>query len=229
MGIKKSENKKLQLTLSQPILNAAPAVVTQNYDITVGITDISAPATVTTTFSSAELVLRMVGQPRGLDSQPRPYQMYLSEEYQANGANPNHQYQVNVEPNCSGVYIMYPNDVLSSNGVVLNDASYRLRHNGMDKTNRNVAFFTPVHKERLLMTLSNSGYPVRSLMGLTPASQEDETQQRSYQGSNALDIKMIGCPLKPMGEYSLLQVNHEDIAGAGLQRVIVYKEIQTEI
>lgn len=224
-----ADNKKLVLTLSSPILNVAPAVISQNYDLTVGITDITAPATVTTTFSSAELVLRMVGQPRGLDASPRPYQMYLSEEYQANGASPNHQYQVNVEPNCSGVYIMYPDEVLSSNGLVLNDASYRLRHNGMDKTNRNVPFFTPVHKERLLMTLSNSGYPVRSLIGLTPASRDDETQQRSYQGTNTLDIKMIGCPLKPMPEYSLLQVNHEEMNAPGLGRVIVYKEIQTQI
>ena len=113
--------------------------------------------------------------------------------------------------------------------TVLDDASYRLRHNGMDKTNRNVSFSTPVHNERLLMTLSNSGYPVRSLIAAAPSSLEDETQEGSYQGNNTLDVKMIACPLKPMPEYSLLQVNHEDIGGGGLGRVIVYKEIQTEI
>jgi len=223
-----ASNRKIVLTLSAAILDAAPVVVAQNYDITVGITDIAGGTGVSTNFSAAELVLKVVGQPQGLDSQPRPYQTYLSEEYQG-GTNTSHQHQVNIEPNCSGVYIMYPNSVISENDGLNSGANYRLRHNDMDLTNRNVNFFTPVHKERNLMTLSNSGYPVKNLIALAPASKEDESQEASYQGlTNTIDVKMVASPLKPMGEYSLLQINHEDL-NAGLGRVIVYKEIQSVV
>jgi len=225
-----ADNKKIELTLNAPILTAAPAVAATTYTMTANPTDITAPSTVTTTFSSAELILRMVGSPQGLDAQPRPYQTYFSEEYQGNGSNPSHQYQVNIEPNCSGVYIMYPNEVLSENNALTGASSYRLRHNDMDKTNRNVNFFTPIHKERILMTMSNSGYNVKSLMGLVPDSKEDGSQQNNYQNTtDTIDVKMIACPLKPMSDYSLLQVNHEGIQAGGLNRVIVYKEIQTAI
>ena len=35
---------------------------------------------------------------------------------------------------------------------------------------------------------------------------------------------MIGAPVQQMAEYSLLQINHDGIGGAGLGNVIVYKE-----
>ena len=198
-----ANNRKVVLTLSAAIFDAAPAVTATTYDITVGITDIAGGTGIgSPVFSAAELVLKVVGQPQGLDAKARQYQTYLSEEYQG-GTNTNHQHQVNIEPNCSGVYIMYPNEVISENDGLNAGASYRLRHNDMDLTNRNVNFFTPVHKERNLMTLSNSGYPVKNLIALAPASKEDESQGASYEGvTNTIDVKMVASPLKPMGEYS---------------------------
>ena len=205
-----AENRKVVLTLNAAIFDAAPAVVSTTYNISVGITDLAGGTGLSTNFSAAELVLKVVGQPEGLDSKPRSYQTYLSEEYQGNAATPNHQHQINIEPNCSGVYIMYPNEVISENDALDSGANYRLRHNDMDLTNRNVNFFTPLHKERNMMTLVNSGYPVKNLMGLTPASKEDETQEASYQGTtHTIDVKMVASPLKPMPEYSLLQINHD--------------------
>ena len=224
-----ANNRKLILTLDSAILDQAPAVVSTTYNLSVGITDITGGTGIgSPVFSAAELVLKVVGSPQGIDAQPRPYQTYLSEEYQG-GTNTSHQHQVNIEPNCSGVYIMYPNEVISANDGLNAGANYRLRHNDLDLTNRNVNFFTPIHKERNLMTLSNSGYPVKNLMALAPASKEDETQEASYQGTtNTIDVKMVGSPLKLLPEYSLLQINHEDL-GAGLGRVIVYKEIQSMV
>ena len=229
-----ADQGKIRLTFNAVIFNQAPAVVGKTYVISAVITNISAPATVTTTFSSASLVLSVVGAPSGLDSSPREYKTYSSEEYNGNGSNPNHQHQVNVEPNCRNVYIMYPNSVASNNNDLSagNNSSYRLRHNDNDLTNRNVQFFTPVHKERLLMTLANSDYKVGSLIGLLPSSKEDQDQNASIGHVNhALDIKMIGAPLKMLPEYSLLQINHDGIGNAsgGLKRVIVYKECVKQV
>ena len=156
---------------------------------------------------------------------PREYKSYSSEEYSANGANPSHQQQVNVEPNCKNVYIMYPNPVISANGALTAASSYRLRHNDRDLTNRNVNFFTPVHKERLLMALSNSNYKTKSLIQLVPAAREKTKQRESLGGTtNTIDVNMIGAPVSQIPEYSLLQINHDGIQAGGLIKVIVYKE-----
>lgn len=227
-----ASNRKIKLTLDQNILGSTPAsgaVAGATYTNTITLKDLV--GAVSTTFSSAELVLRVVGSPQGLDSRPRPYQTYISEEYQANGAQPNHQKQINIEPNTTGVYIMYPNEVISQNVDLTNASSVRLRHNDIDLTNRDITFDTPLHRDRLIMTLSNSGYAVKSLVERVPDTREDESQQHSYQNTDAghtIQTRLVATPLKPMNDFSLLQINHEGIqnAGGALKRVIAYKEVQ---
>lgn len=224
-----TDQQKIRLTFNAPIFDGNeapnPAVVNKTYDITCGITNITAPATAVVSFPSASLVLSVLGSPTGADKEPREYKSYSSEEYSANAATPSHQQQVNVEPNCKNVYIMYPNPVISSNNALTASSSYRLRHNDRDLTNRNVNFFTPVHKERLLMALSNSNYKTKSLIGLVPAAKENETQRTSLGGTtNTIDVKMIAAPVSQIAEYSLLQINHDGIDAGGLNNVIVYKE-----
>ena len=228
-----TDQQKIRLTLNAPIFTGAeapnPALTGKTYSITCTMTNISAPATVTPSFTSANLVLQVVGSPEGLDSAPREYKHYSSEEYNANGSTPTHQHQVNVEPNCRAVYIMYPNSVISQNNALTSDSSYRLRHNDRDLTNRNINFFTPLHKERLLMGMAESNYDVKNLQGLVPSAKEDQTQRDSIGGGNGvlgdlIDVKMISAPVSMIPEFSLLQINHDGIQAGGLQRVIVYKE-----
>tara|TARA_R100000773_G_C4221396_1_gene120584 strand:+ start:3551 stop:5074 length:1524 start_codon:yes stop_codon:yes gene_type:complete len=224
-----TDQQKLRLTFNAVIFDGNeaphPAVTNKTYVITALPHDIDGAATVTPNFSSANLVLSVVGQPEGLDSKPREYKSYNSEEYNANGANPTHQQQVNVEPNCRAVYIMYPNTVISQNNALDNASSYRLRHNDRDLTNRNINFFTPLHKERIMMGMGESDYDVKNLQGLVPAAKEDEKQRESLGGTtNTIDVKMICAPVSSIPEYSLLQINHDGIGGGGLNRVIVYKE-----
>ena len=224
-----TDQGKIRLTFNAVIFDGNeaphPSVTNKTYDITAAITDITAPSTCSISFPSASLVLSVVGSPTGADSNPREYKAYSSEEYSAGAATPSHQQQVNVEPNCRNVYICYPNPIISSNGALTASSSYRLRHNDLDLTNRNVNFFTPIHKERLLMSLSNSQYEIKSLIQLVPAAKEDETQRVSLNGTtNTIDVKMIGAPVQQMADYSLLQINHDGIGVAGLGNVIVYKE-----
>ena len=225
-----TDQQKLRLTFNAVIFDGNeapnPAVVNKTYDITALPHDIDGAATVTATFSSANLVLSVVGTPEGLDAAPREYKSYNSEEYNANGSNPTHQHQVNVEPNCRAVYIMYPNSVISQNDALDNSSSYRLRHNDRDLTNRNINFFTPLHKERIMMGMGESDYDVKSLQALVPSAKEN-LKQRDALGSvngDLIDVKMIAAPVSMIPEFSLLQINHDGIGGAGLQRVIVYKE-----
>ncbi len=188
-----------------------------------------AGGTITNTFSSASLVLSVVGSPQGLDSKPRPYQTYSTEEYNGSGANiTNHQHAVSIEPNCSGVYIAYPNAVLSSNAQITNASTIRLRHNDIDLTNRPVPYDSPLAYERLMMTMGNSGYKINAINPNVASSADQQSSQAAYEGGNVVKTVLAASPLAPMNEYSQLQINHEGIqaGGGGLARVAVYKELQ---
>lgn len=200
------------------------------YDVTLGYAQfIAGGGTITNTFSSASLVLSVVGSPQGLDSKPRPYQTYSTEEYNGSGANiTNHQHAVSIEPNCSGVYIAYPNAVLSSNAQITNASTIRLRHNDIDLTNRPVPYDSPLAYERLMMTMGNSGYKINAINPNVASTSDNQSSQAAYEGGAVLKTVLAASPLSPMNEYSQLQINHEGIqaGGAGLARVAVYKELQ---
>ena len=76
------------------------------------------------------------------------------------------------------------------------------------------------------MGMGESDYDVKNLQGLVASSKEDKKQRDALGGVGVdlIDMKMIAAPVSSIPEYSLLQINHEGIGGAGLQRVIVYKE-----
>lgn len=222
---------KLKLTFD----SAVGAVVANNGKaltnfVVANVKNITAPSTLTTSFNSAELVLRVVGQPQGLDNKPRPYQTYTSEEYNANGSR-NHQYAVQIEPNTSGIYMMYPNDIVSKNGDIDDGgAKIRLRHNDKELTNRDIQLDTPLHYERLVMTMANSGYKLHNLSLTYPSGKEDVSRQNAIDNiANLLKIAVYATPLPPMNEYSQLQINHSDVGAGGIQRVIVYREVQKSI
>jgi len=226
---------KIELTLSSAIATSAggAANVPKDGDVYTVVTKyaqfIAGGGTITTTFSSASLVLSVVGSPQGLDSKPRPYQTYSTQEYNGSGVGiSNHQHAVSVEPNCSGVYFAYPNSVISSNAQITSATTLRLRHNDMDLTNRPVPFDSPLAYERLMMTMGNSGYKINSINPLQASTSDNQSSQAAYEGGATLKTVLAASPLAPMNEYSQLQINHEGIqaGGAGLASVAVYKELQ---
>lgn len=230
-----ADQYKLEITFDSAITTNAGVVANQpkngdTYNVTLGYNPfIANGGTISSTFSSASLVLSVVGSPQGLDSKPRPYQTYSTEEYNGSGANiNNHQHAISIEPNCSGVYIAYPNNVLSSNDQITNATTIRLRHNDIDLTNRPVPFESPLAYERLMMTMGNSGYEINAINPNIASSKDNLSSQAAYEGGEALKTKLAASPLAPMNEFSQLQINHEGIqaGGAGLARVAVYKELQ---
>jgi hypothetical protein len=226
---------KLEITFDSAISTTAAGAantpkVGDTYTMTITYNPfIANGGTISSTFSSASLVLSVVGSPKGLDSKPRAYQTYSTEEYNGSGANiNNHQHAISVEPNCSGVYIAYPNNVLSSNAQLTSASTLRLRHNDIDLTNRPVPFDSPLAYERLMMTMGNSGYKINAINPNVASSKDNLSSQAAYEGNASLKTVLAASPLSPMGEFSQLQINHEGIqaGGAGLARVAVYKEIQ---
>ena len=230
-----ADQNKLELTLNQAITTSVGGAANTPkdgdvYDVTTTykrlLTD---GGSVSVTFSSASLVLNVVGSPQGLDSKPRPYQTYSTEEYNGSGAGiTNHQHAVSIEPNCSGVYIAYPNSIISSNAQITGATSIRLRHNDIDLTNRQVPFDSPLSYERLMMTMGNSGYKINAINPNLASNATNQSSQAAYEGGGVLKSVLAASLLAPMNEYSQLQINHEGIGGggAGLARVAVYKELQ---
>ena len=226
---------KLELTFDSAFTTSAGGAANtpkngDSYDVTITYNQfVAGGGTISTTFSSASLVLSVVGSPQGLDSKPRPYQTYSTEEYNGSGANiTNHQHAISVEPNCSGVYIAYPNSVISSNAQLTSASTLRLRHNDIDLTNRPVPYDSPLAYERLMMTMGNSGYKINSINPLEASTSDNQSSQAAYEGGNTLKTVLAASPLAPMSEFSQLQISHEGIqaGGAGLARVAVYKELQ---
>lgn len=230
-----ADQYKLDITFDSAITTSAggSANVPKNgdvYNVTLTYNQfIAGGGTISTTFSSASLVLTVVGSPQGMDSKPRPYQTYSTEEYNGSGAGiNNHQHAISVEPNCSGVYVAYPNASLSSNAQITSLTTLRLRHNDIDLTNRPVPFDSPLAYERLLMTMGNSGYDIKAINPNVASTSDNQSSQAAYEGGSTLKTVLAASPLSPMPEFSQLQINHEGIqgGGAGLARVAVYKEIQ---
>ena len=229
---------KIELTLKSAITTSVggAANVPKDGDVYTVTTEyaqfIAGGGTLSTTFSSASLVLAVVGKPQGLDSKPRTYQTYLTEEYNGSGVGiSSHQHALSIEPMTSGVYICYPNSVISNNAQITSATTLRLRHNDMDLTNRPVPFDSPLAYERLLMTMGNSGYDVKSINPNQASTSDNQSSQAAYEGGNTLKTVLAASPLAPQQEFSQLQINHEGIqaGGAGLASVAVYKEVQKTI
>ena len=81
-----ADQYKLEITFDSAITTNAGVVANQpkngdTYNVTLGYNPfIANGGTISSTFSSASLVLSVVGSPQGLDSKPRPYQTYSTEE-----------------------------------------------------------------------------------------------------------------------------------------------------
>ncbi len=121
---------------------------------------ISDATSVTYRMNSAELVVRKVDNPQGLDQ--INYNTYSTEETNGNSLT-NFQDLYTVEGEASNVYLMFPDgqDGLVSNN---NDISqWRLRLNNIDLTDRDVSKDSPLAFDRLAMTLNSSGYSLANL------------------------------------------------------------------
>lgn len=185
-------------------------------DITV---EIEAPASVSYKMNSAELVLRRVDNPQGVNT--INYNTYSTEQVNGNGAT-SYTQLFTVEGEASNVVLMFPdgNDGLISNN---NDiSSWRLRLNNNDLSDRDIDKDSPLAFDRLALTLNNMGY---SLKNLTKNAGKSNAQ--SWPGTytdTKFTSQLIVNPLFQTPNTKLLQVNI-NAGGGGIKAVNLYKQL----
>ena len=167
----------------------------------------------------AELVIKRVGNPVGLDE--IQFDTFSTEETNGLGLS-SFQNQYQIEADAKNVLICFPNnesDLISSNDDI---DDFRLRLNNLDLTDRPVEVSEPLYYDRLNMTLGNMGYKLKLLsenMGLTDANNWADLYTQ-----DAADTVVIANPLFQSERDKFLQVNIN--AGSnGVNKLTLFKQL----
>ena len=166
----------------------------------------------------AELVVKRVGKPIGLDE--IRFDTFSTEETNGLGLT-SFQNQYQVEPDAKNVLICFPNnetDLISSNNDI---ESFRLRLNNQDLTDRPVDQGSPLYYDRLNMTLGNMGYRLKVLsenMGV------DTTTWGDVYDNVAVETTIITNPLFQSEREKYLQVNI-DATSNGVNKLTLFKQL----
>ena len=189
----------------------------ENYN-TIRVT-IADATSVTYRMNSAELVLRRVQNPQNVGT--INYNTYSTEQVNGNGRT-NYTNLFTVEGEASNVILMFPdgNDGLIS--VNEDIASWRLRLNNNDLTDRDVDKDSPLAHDRLALTLNNMGYSLRNLN-----KNAGKSNAQSWTGTYTdakFNTQLILNPLFQTPNTKLLQVNI-NAGGAGVKAVNLYKQL----
>jgi hypothetical protein len=169
--------------------------------------------------NSAELVVRKVDNPSGLDQ--INYNTYSTEETNGNSLQ-SFQDLYTVEGESSNVFIMFPdgNDGLVSNN---NDVSaWRLRLNNIDLTDRDVSKSSPLAFDRLAMTLNSAGYSLGNLN--KNAGNTVSTGWTNVYTDTKLTSQLVANPLFQTASTKLLQVNIS-AGGGGVKKLAIFKQL----
>ena len=189
----------------------------QSYtNITAKISDATA---VTYRMNSAELVVRKVDNPSGLDQ--INYNTYSTEETNGN-SHTNFQDLYTIEPEASNIFVMFPD---GQDGLVSNNndiASWRLRLNNIDLTDRDVSKDSPLAYDRLSMTLNSAGM---SLANLTKnAGNTLSTGWGNMYTDADLTSQLVANPLFQTANTKLLQLNI-NAGGGGVKKLALFKQL----
>lgn len=196
----------------------APALTgTQTY--TNVAVEIATPTSVAYKMTGAELVVRSVANPRGLDQ--INYSTYSTEQINGNSAT-NYQNLFTVEPEATNAVFMFPssaNNLTSTNNDI---NQWRLRLNNVDLSDRDIVKNSPLAYDRLSLTLNAMGY---SLRNLTKNGGKDKAQ--TWPGTytdTKLNTTLIMNPLFQTTTQKLLQANIS-AGGGGLTNINLYKQL----
>ena len=167
-----------------------------------------------------ELVLLKLAKDKS-DFQQIQYSTYSTEETNGNGLT-NYQNQFQIEADSDAVIIAFPNDngdILSKN-VNLND--YRLRLDNVDLTDRNVNFDSPLHYDRLNMSMTQLGMRLKSLAENSRSSTANTYLESVRIGDTKNNLIMS--PVEQKIQEKLLQVNI-DAGGTGVKKITLFKHL----
>lgn len=178
---------------------------------------------VNVTYDSAEVVLKTVARPQGLDS--IFYHTFSTEETNGNQLT-NFQRQFQVEPESDNVMILFPdaeNGLISTNTDI---TSYRLRLNNENLTSEPVTVRSPLYFDRVAMMIDGMGEDLRNLQE-NPGATRDTAGALAWNSvytRPALGITTAGNPLFSSDRTKLLQVNIS-AGGTGVKELVLIKTL----
>lgn len=179
-----------------------------------------ATATAVLSLDTAEIVLKRVDNPEGMDQ--ISYNTYSTEQTNGNGLT-SFQQLYTVEPEASNVVIAFPDGPTGLYSDNQNIDQWRLRLNNEDLTDRNVAKDTPLAYDRLAMTLNAMGTSLRSL-NKTPGKVQLPGDWEQVFARGTRTTTLIANPLFQTAQQKLLQVNIESQA-TGVKSIVIYKQL----
>jgi hypothetical protein len=182
--------------------------------------DVVAFASATVEFSFAEIALKRVMNPMGMDE--IDYSTFSTDESNGNSLT-SYQRQFQVEPEAVNVLVMFPSaddDLLSVNNDV---NSFRFRINNHDATDRDVSKDSPLYYDRLGMTLGNMGERLRGLAQNAGCPSETSDWASVYE-KTGLKITVLANPLPQTMNEKNLQVNIS-AGGGGVKKLALFKEL----
>jgi len=175
-------------------------------------------ATTSVEVNFAELVIKRVGNPVGLDE--IRFDTYTTEE--TNGLKlTSFQNQYQIEADAKNVLIAFPDnetDLISNNE---NISDFRLRLNNLDLTDRPINVGSPLYYDRLNMTLGNMGLRLKNLaenMGV-----DDTTWDDVYAEAKGETVVVVN-PLFQSEREKYLQVNI-NATGDGVEKLTLFKQV----
>jgi len=174
-------------------------------------------------FDFAELVVKRVGRPVGVDE--IRYDVFSTEETNGNALT-SFQNQYQVEPDAKNVFICFPDDdtdLFSFNNDI---TSFRLRLNNQDLTDRDIVTNptrSPLYYDRINMSLGNMGEPTKNL--IEHPAVLSSTWTDVYVGDKIVTA-MNPLFLTEREKYLQLNVN---ATGAGVKKITIFKQLPRSI
>jgi hypothetical protein len=177
------------------------------------------PTSVAVTYDSAEVVLKTVGRPQGLDAVS--FHTFSTEETNGNGITGSFQNQYQIEGEADSVLIVFPDEANDLNSTNTDITSYRLRLNNENLTNEAIKIDSPLYYDSVEQLISGMGHPLRNLQQNSGSNQTGIDWDNVYtEATNKLVV--AGAPLWDSDRTKLLQVNIQ-AGGAGVKKLVLFK------
>jgi hypothetical protein len=213
--LNKSTNK-MTLTFEQAITT----LVTTGDVFNNIVADVTAFASASVEFSFAEIALKKVTSPMGMDE--IDYSTFSTDESNGNSLT-DYQRQFQVEPEAVNVLVLFPSpedDLVSVNNDI---TTFRFRINNADATDRNISVNGPLYYDRLGMTIGNMGMRLRGLAQNAGCPSETTDWDQVYD-KNGLKLTVLANPLPQTMNEKNLQVNIQ-AGNTGVMKIALFKEL----
>ena len=174
--------------------------------------------------TEAQLILEQKGQNEPMNE--LEYKTYTNEADVGAGLTSfTRQYQV--EPNCFNLLCVVgtdDTDLLPENENKTRFASYRIRSDNKDLTNRRVEYQKPLYYDRTGMWMLNEGLPLKNLIEVNL----DANTGYDSRYTAGKDLIFIGSNLPITAKPKLVQISI-DGAGDGVKQINLYKSVVKSI